>query len=385
MPYLNLQHPMAIAMWDFSWLERRWPGAGYENWDVALDELVERGYDAVRIDAFPHLVAATTERDAFTLVPVWDQHDWGSPLPVQVAPGAALVEFVGACAARGVKVALSSWFREDADNLRMEVTSGAALGQIWIDTLVLLDRAGLIDALVYVDLCNEWADPTWAPYLYDWTGTRPDRALRSSARVQEWTNTALSVVRDSFPQLPLCFSASDELALWRDQDVSQFDLLEPHIWMAHDVQRGFYAELGYDMHGSLWDRRQYETLARRAPQLYRDREKEWKDALDADIAGAAQWSQASGLPLVTTECWAIVNWKDGAALDWEWVKDLCAHGVRTALATGRWMGVATSNFCGPQYRGMWRDVTWHRELTDEIKNASIATSNGPSVLTSTNR
>ena len=31
--------PLAIAMWDFSWLERRWLGAGYEDWDQALDEL----------------------------------------------------------------------------------------------------------------------------------------------------------------------------------------------------------------------------------------------------------------------------------------------------------------------------------------------------------
>ena len=44
-------------MWDFSWLERRWPGAGYEDWAQALEELRERGYDAVRIDAYPHLLA----------------------------------------------------------------------------------------------------------------------------------------------------------------------------------------------------------------------------------------------------------------------------------------------------------------------------------------
>ena len=48
--------PRAIAMWDFSWLERRWPGAGFEDWDQTLDEFVERGYNAVRIDAYPHLV-----------------------------------------------------------------------------------------------------------------------------------------------------------------------------------------------------------------------------------------------------------------------------------------------------------------------------------------
>jgi hypothetical protein len=30
-------HPLAITMWDFSWIERRWPGAGYEDWDDVLD------------------------------------------------------------------------------------------------------------------------------------------------------------------------------------------------------------------------------------------------------------------------------------------------------------------------------------------------------------
>jgi len=41
---LKTQQPLAIAMWDFSWLERRWPGAGFEDWDRSLNELVERGY-----------------------------------------------------------------------------------------------------------------------------------------------------------------------------------------------------------------------------------------------------------------------------------------------------------------------------------------------------
>jgi hypothetical protein len=53
----TFKHPRAITMWEFSWIERRWPGAGFEDWDRALDELSERGYDAVRIDPFPHLLA----------------------------------------------------------------------------------------------------------------------------------------------------------------------------------------------------------------------------------------------------------------------------------------------------------------------------------------
>lgn len=75
---MKLDHPLAITMWDFSWLERRWPGAGYENWSQALDELVQRGYDAVRIDAYPHLHAAGATQQ-HTIIPCWNQQHWGSP------------------------------------------------------------------------------------------------------------------------------------------------------------------------------------------------------------------------------------------------------------------------------------------------------------------
>ena len=53
--------PRCITMWDFSWIERRWPGAGYEDWPQVLDELRERGYDAIRLDAFPHFIATEPE------------------------------------------------------------------------------------------------------------------------------------------------------------------------------------------------------------------------------------------------------------------------------------------------------------------------------------
>ena len=114
--------PLAISMWDFSWLERRWTGAGYEDWDKVLAELKERGYNALRIDAYPHLVAENSSK-LWTLNEVWSIQNWGSPdiNKVQVQPN--LNTFIAKCRDHGIRVGLSTWFRNDVDNTRMKTTS----------------------------------------------------------------------------------------------------------------------------------------------------------------------------------------------------------------------------------------------------------------------
>ncbi len=64
-------------------------------------------------------------------------------------------------------------------------------------------------------------------------------------------------------------------------------------------------------------------------------------------------------------------YRDWPMADWDWMMDVCAAAVERAAATGRWAAICTSNFCGPQYHGMWRDIGWHRRLTDLIKSAAI--------------
>lgn len=54
----EVSKPLAITMIDYSWMLKHHRYGAYEDYDKFFSELVERGYNAVRMDCFPHLVAA---------------------------------------------------------------------------------------------------------------------------------------------------------------------------------------------------------------------------------------------------------------------------------------------------------------------------------------
>jgi hypothetical protein len=355
----NLSHPLAITMWDFSWLERRWPGAGYEDWDQALDGLLERGYDAVRIDAYPHLLAADLHA-TWELLPVWSVQDWGSPAKNRVQVQPALNQFIRKCAERKLRVALSTWFRVDTAHTLMRIQTPDELGRMWRVALDSIAAEGLLDSILYVDLCNEWPLEVWAPFL-------PKGFTRASAQNADWMTRSIKVVRDAYPDIDYTFSQTTEFDSWKQQDVSMIDFMELHIWMAQAP--GYYDEVGY--HYERFDLGGYEHLVENAKRFYMQRRDYWDAQLKARIEMCAEWSRAAVKPLITTECWALVDYKDWPLLEWDWIKDLCGLGVRTAAKTGRWAAIATSNFTGPQFVGMWRDIEWHRRMTDIIHASPI--------------
>jgi hypothetical protein len=178
---------------------------------------------------------------------------------------------------------------------------------------------------------------------------------------------AIHVVRSAYPQLDYTFSQTTEFDTWRQQDVSMLDFMEPHIWMAQAP--GYYDEVGYSY--ERFDLSGYAKLVDNAKRVYMDRRGHWDAQLKARIEQCAEWSQAISKPLITTECWGLVDYKDWPLLEWNWIKDLCELGVHTAAATGRWAAIATSNFAGPQFAGMWSDVAWHRRMTDVIHASQI--------------
>ena len=361
-------HPYAIAMWDFSWLERRSEGAGFGNWDKTLDEFVERGYDAVRIDAYPHLVAADPSAE-WTLEPVWNTQDWGWPdtITVQVQP--ALNEFIACCKKHNVKVGLSTWFRRDTTHQEMSIKTPEDHADIWIKTLSSIEEAGLLDNIIYVDLCNEWPGDTWAPFFKEqhpevyWGNWEAECS-------QEWMKRSIARVREAYPDMPLLFSIDcQELGKFGNTDISYIDILEQHMWMSHQNSNEFNSLVGYNF--EKFSPVGYENLVANAKRVYLEKPEYWNSLLTDKIEEFAEVSRALSKPVITTECWGLIDYKDLEGLEWDWIKDLCELGVTTAAATGRWTGIATSNFCAPQFHGMWDDVEWHQRMTSIIRNSVI--------------
>lgn len=360
------KHPLAITMWEFSWIERRWPGAGYENWDLALDELKERGYNAVRIDPFPHLLAADPHK-TWTLWPEWITQVWGSPDVNRIVLVPALYEFIGKCRDRGIKVGLSTWYRKDDADTRMKITGPEVMAANWIKTLDLIKEAGLIDAILYADLCNEWPGEDWAPFM------KPHLTYGQwdNPASLDYMHAAIALVRAKYPAMPLFFSvATGNMQSFFDHNLTDFDLLDPHIWMTQQSNGEFYKLTAYAY--ERFDNKGYTNLSLKAEPVYRTRPQYWQDLLSKAIDEFADISRKIRMPLITTECWAIVDYKDWPLLKWDWVRDLCALGSRRAASSGRWLAIATSNFCGPQFVGMWRDASWHQALTRTITSAEIA-------------
>ena len=153
----------------------------------------------------------------------------------------------------GVAVILSSWFREDVEDTRMRIRSPQDLAGIWVETLRHLDQAGLLETVLFVDLCNEFPLDIWAPFLYSDPSIRriapgePGRryAARSTPEVAAWMRSAIDGVRTVHPDLHLTFSVSTELATWPEQDVGFLDVLEVHVWMANSELGDYDRRVGY--------------------------------------------------------------------------------------------------------------------------------------------
>jgi hypothetical protein len=374
----------ACAMWDFSWLvRRRDPTPEYADWDKILDELVLRGYNCVRIDAFPHLIAHDQQeknQEDFTMLPLQKNFMWGNQEPIQVNPRKALIDFFYKAKARNLKIGLSTWLTPDESQRRNQIKRPADFARIWNETLGLLKQNNLLDLVLWVDICNEFPLDIWAvgaaQEIFGSPAETPKKMFERHQNtynpqvakdVQRYFTECITSLKEAFPNIAFTFSFTSLLIKQFGQlDLSQFDLIDAHIWTSDDpkFKRSTWQNLplalvnfGVQLHA--W----------RARQMFPKYQKEWVNILEQQTDAWSAIADQYKIPLFTTEGWGPVNYNDispnGQQGEWDWVKTICAEGARMAVRKG-WKGICSSNFCQPHFKGMWNDVYWHQKVTEEI-------------------
>ncbi len=371
---------LAVTMWDFSWLTRRSASeAEYADFDRVLDDLSERGYNCVRMDAFPHLVAAGPDggiQERFTMLPQKPAFMWGNHTEVEVEPRAGIIEFMGKCKARGIRVGLSSWFQPDLSHRVGMVNTPEDFARVWGETLELIDSHHLLDIVEWVDLCNEFPLKVWAPgavkYMNEASGKKMPLMLNMYNSDQKdvfsrFMKESIDPLKSRFPDLAYCYSFAEVNAdALQGVDLSCFDVLEPHLWLNMNISFAVLSGLWATLAGIP-----KATYGASIPSAfyYRALRGTWIKWLGGKIDRWAEFASKRGLPLYTTEAWGPVNYDDLPPHDndreWRWVKDIAGRAIDMAIECG-WKGICSSNFCGPQHPGMWNDIEWHRSVTRRI-------------------
>ncbi len=389
----RLTEPLAITMWDSSWLRRRYDGGGFESFDKALDELTGRGYNAVRIDAFPHMISGApddTVSERFLDPAGFGFHwygfaQWGSPWTVYIDPRKDIVDFLKKCEARRIRVLLSTWLKPTAEPRNEWLKGEGDHVRIWDDTLRFLERSGCLGPVIGVDVQNE------IPFgaVYPWLGGRL-KELRTpekqAAFVRRYYGTVLRELRRRWPGMPFGVSG-DRSFTQMHADYEDCDFLDVHLWaedapcrfldgtryrdaIAHFGDKPMIREKRLD--GYLTGKRlpppdiDFERIGDEIHAAWEKNRAACAEWLEERIAATAAIGKEHHIPVGCTEGWGSIMWAQHPLLGWDMIKEAGLIAAKLARRYG-YAFCCQSNFCAPQYASLWKDISYHRQVTGIIR------------------
>lgn len=377
---------LTIAMWDFSWLNGHYPGGPFADFNKAVDELVERGFNSVRIEAYPHLIGALKTLDETTHVPAKPLDNWGQsdrPWDHQVA--LELVEFMTVCRDKGVGVILSTWGAgkpEIAPNMDEE-QAFELYWKGWRAVLDLLAGRDLLGHVLYVDFDQEF--PFFSPMKekIDSLGhvSNPQAlglggAMEAAGQREQggglaWTPEQMAFVgrllsrtcahfQERYPGLRFTYSLTGYWREVRALGLRCFDVLELHTWIhgaRFDTRTGFN-KIDKDREQTRdhkdYMRRIRETMGAVRPMLLKE--------MHNQLRFAHEWSEEAAAPLTTSEAWGPWWHMDHPDLEWDWLYQWCEECMGVAAQYGFW-GITPWNFSHP-YWANWSNVAWYRQVNE---------------------
>ena len=393
-----MKNPVAIAMWDYSWLLLHHKNGDFEDWDQVLDGLVERGYNAIRIDCFPHLVAADNAgniQDQYLHIrESWKPAYWGNQFTMRSEPRKSLAIFLNKCKERGIYIGLSTWFMPHGTERNLEAKSVNDFVRMWDETLSFLRDQDLLHDVIYVDLLNEY--PLW--HGFEWFKSEmnersnvklfkeknpeanvPDELFvkRKNRRYtalqqhffQEFIDDAIDQLKVKYPDIPFFVSLPGSANI-NSVDYSHFGAFDPHYWFSHHTD--FNEKTGLaELHMFRSEKQaHFEDNYKMVRDYWKENKLELSDWMEGRIIKAAAIGKKYNIPVGNTEGWGTVFWQDHPLIDWEFIKEAAEVSVDLAIKHN-YKFICTSNFTHPQFKGMWEDVEWHQQITSRIKNASL--------------
>jgi hypothetical protein len=391
---MKMKNPLAIAMWDYSWLLRHHMYGDFEDWDIVLDQFVERGYNALRIDCFPQFIAADNKgniQEEFLHVrETWKPAYWGNDFTMRSQPRKGLIEFLAKCKERGIYIGLSTWFMPHGTTRNLEANSILDFVRMWDETLNFIQENDLMQDVIYVDLLNEY--PLW--HGLEWFKTQmnqrgneklfkvnnpdanvPDEVFNKRKSgdytqlqadfFQAFIDDSIKQLKAKWPNLPF-FASFPGAANLYSVDVSNFGAIDPHYWFSH--HNDFNKKTGVEGLHMFRSEQQshFEENYEKVLSYWNEHKQELIDWMEGRIEKAAILGKKYDIPVGNTEGWGAVFWQDHPLTGWEFIKNAADVSVDLAVKHG-YKFICTSNFTHPQFKGMWEDVRWHQAITTRIK------------------
>jgi len=365
-PISKVNKPLAIAMWDFSWILRHHKYGDFEDWDRVLEGLAERGYNAIRMDAMPQFVASSKEgkimEEFRSPKKDWVPALWGNDYAMDFRPREALLEFLPKCKKYGIQVGLASWFLPHGTGIDI-INEEGGLQRAWMETLDFLNAHNLLDDnIIYVDLLNEYPDCNG----YDWI--KKEMNLRSDAIMKtkfynDLANNMIASLKQKYPKLDY-FTSFHTWSGLDTLELTNYAALDFHVWFHHNSiiggKIGAAANTGIDRDIRV----DYANLM----SCWKENKMQLVGWIDGMITSIAKKAADNGIVCGNTEGWGPIGWFDHPDLPWDWVKEAAEICVGLTKKHNEYKFICSSNFTHPQFKGIWEDVKWHRKITQIIKS-----------------
>ena len=402
--YFDKETPLTISMWDFSWLKCGHPGGSFQDLPRCVAEAAERGYNTLRIDAFPHAyVQPETHFKAQGLHRRF--RTWGDvllPEGYTVDVRRKVIELADLCRKHGIWLALDTW--QSFDIIGPSLPKGGMIepeqeekvcrdwSEAWVKALRLMREDGVLERAAWIAPLNEV--PLFLGAMMR-SVTVSDPEVRHEGQthfradlpeldaifqnVNTWLGEAIhaEIASDGIPLAYSALGAENYAARVTDiYDIADIHFM-PDVLLGGDdklalekagpgaskfsLHDGGMNDYDLAIYSTVWDRalrRNYAAMLDLAHDYARE-------ALARTVLPSGK-----RLTAVLTEPYGPCNFPDHPEVSWEAYKDWNGDATRI-FAAYDYAGLSLSNHAEPLF-SIWNDVEWQRRSNLYINAAAKA-------------